>query len=132
MTNGGQALAWHRPASELTVTAAEGCVRLLIDEAEAARLFVAEDRTALVEAQWRAAALDLTPSGKGDAKRLLDKLRRVALDADPALAAQIIERGRKLAELDRVFREDEAELHELTCRLFDLTPDERRLVEAGR
>ncbi len=121
-----------RPASALTVAADGGCVRLLIDEVEAARLFVSAEQATLVEAQWRAVALEFASTGKGDAKRLLDRLRRVALQAEPALAAQIVALGTRLGELDAVLRDDEAELHELTCRLFGLTAAERALVEAGR
>ncbi len=121
-----------RPTAELVVMAADGAVRVAVEEVEAARLFVALEAEPLVAAQWRAVALDFTPTGKGDAKRLLDRLRRVALDAEPDLAAQIVALGARLAELDAVLRDDEAQLHELTCRLFRLTPEERALVEAGR
>ncbi|WP_374942416.1 Eco57I restriction-modification methylase domain-containing protein [Sphingomonas sp.] len=121
-----------RPASALGVAADAGCVRLLIDEAEAARLFVSAEQSPLVAAQWRAVALAFAWTGKGDAKRLLDKLRRVATAAEPALAEQIVALGERLAELYAVLRDDEAELHELTCRLFGLSAAERALVEAGR
>ncbi len=118
--------------SEFAVTLARGKLALLIDGAEAAKLFVEPAQAALVTAQWSCVALDYTPSGKGDGKRLVDRLRKVALAAEPAVAAQIIAIGEDLAALSDVLRDDEAQLHELTCKLFNLTPAERALVDASR
>lgn len=109
-----------------------GKLSFRIDQAEAARLFVAPQEEALAAAQWRAVALDFVPSGKGNAKRLIDRLRKLALAAEPAVAAQIVAIGEDLANLSDVLRDDEAELHELTCALFGLSEEERRLVESGR
>jgi hypothetical protein len=117
--------------SEASVRFERGKLSFLIDEQEVARVFLAEQEAPLVEAQWRCVALDLQSSGKGDAKRLVDRLRRVATVADPALAAQIITIGDALAELTAVLRDDEEQLHELTCHLFNLTAEERSLVESG-
>jgi actin-like ATPase involved in cell morphogenesis len=75
--------------------------------------------------------LEFQPSGKGDAKRMVNRLRRVATAAPPALAEQIITIGANLANLTAVLRDDETQLHELTCLLFNLSDDERRLVERG-
>lgn len=118
--------------SDMTVTLNGGKLSFLIDEQEAAKLFVEPQQEALIEAQWRCIALDFTPSGKGDGKRLIDRLRKVATSADPAVANQIIAIGKQLAQLSDILRDDESQLHELTCALFKLTPDERRLVDASR
>ena len=48
------------------------------------------------------------------------------------LIDQIVALGRELATLTAVLRDDEAQLHELTCLLFDLSDEERALVEKGR
>jgi len=117
-------------AAEVVLDA--GKLAFLIDEAEAARVFVSDPESALVAAQWRAVALDFQPSGKGDARRLVARLRHVATSADSAVAGQIVAIGDKLARLSRVIRDDEVQLHELTCHLFRLTDEERRLVESGR
>jgi hypothetical protein len=119
------------PASEASVLLERGKLTFLIDEQAVARFFVSDAEAALVEAQWRAAALEFQPSGKGDAKRLVNRLRRVATAAPPALAEQIIAIGAKLADLTAVLRDDEMQLHELTCLLFNLSDEERRLVERG-
>ncbi len=121
-----------RPASALTVRLANGKLSFLIDEQEAARLFVGEAEAELIEAQWRATAIGFSITGKDDAKRLVARLRRIASEADPALKEQIIAIGRKLAERDEVLRDDERQLHEITCALFNLSPAERALVERGR
>ena len=111
---------------------ADGKLALTIDEQEAARVYVTEAEAALVEAQWRCIAIDTQPTGKGDAKRLVQRLRRVATRAEPAVAEQIIAIGKELAALASVIRDDEAQLHEMTCALFNLSAAERALVEGKR
>lgn len=118
--------------SEMAVVLAKGKLSFLIDDQEAAKLFVEPAEAALIEAQWRCIALDFTPSGKGDGKRLIDRIRKVAKTAEPAVAKQIIIIGKDLAKLSDILRDDEAQLHELTCALFNLTPEERALVDASR
>lgn len=118
--------------SEMTVSVAKGKLSFLIDELEAAKLFVEPTEAALIEAQWRCIALDFTPNGKNDGKRLIDRLRKVAKTAEPAVTKQIIAIGKDLATLSDVLRDDEEQLHELTCKLFNLTPTERALVDASR
>jgi hypothetical protein len=118
--------------SEFAVILADGKLALTIDEQEAARVYVTKAEAALVEAQWRCIAIDTQPTGKGDAKRLVQRLRRVATRAEPAVAEQIIAIGKELAALDSVIRDDEAQLHEMTCALFNLSAEERALVEGKR
>ena len=121
-----------RPGSACDVLLDGGRLSFRIDEQEIARLFVTADQAELAGAQWRAIALDFAPSGKGDAKRLVDRLRKLALAADEAVAAQIIAIGEELAKLSDVLRDDEDQLHELTCEMFKLKPEERLLVEQSR
>lgn len=119
--------------SEARVALNAGKLSFLIDEQEIARVFVSQEEAPLVEAQWRAIAIDFEPTGREDAKRLVERLRKVATSADAAVAEQIISVGDELAQLSDVLRDDEKQLHEMTCYLFKLTDEERRLVErAGR
>lgn len=118
--------------SEMTVMLAKGKLSFLIDEQEAAKLFVQSAEAELIAAQWRCISLDFAPTGKGDGKRVIDRLRKVAKTADPAVTEQIIVIGQELATLSDTLREDEAQLHELTCTLFKLTTEERALVDASR
>lgn len=112
--------------------AERGKLSFRVDEQEVARIFLDEEELPLVEAQWRAVAVDFSPTGKGDARRLVERLRKVVIQADPAVRRQIIEIGASLADLSGVIRDDETDLHELTCGLFNLSEEERRLVERGR
>lgn len=118
--------------SALSISLADGKLAFLIDEQEAARVFVSAAQGALIAAQWRAVALDFQPRGREDARRLIDRLRHVATTADPAIGEQIVAIGEALAGLSEVIADEEAQLHELTCWIFGLTPAERQLVEAGR
>ena len=120
-----------RPDSEFTVALANGKLAFLVDEQESARLFVG-DEGALIEAQWRAVAIAFQPTGKDDARRLVARLRRVATTAEAETARQIVAIGSRLADRDAVLRDDERQLHEMTCAMFRLTPAERALVERGR
>lgn len=118
--------------SEAEVIEERGKLSFHIDEQEIARAFVSDEELALVEAQWRAVAVDFAPTGKAEAKGLIDRLRKVVTQAEPALRDQIIAIGGELAKLSDVIRDDEAQLHEMTCYLFGLTDEERLLVERGR
>jgi hypothetical protein len=118
--------------SEGTVAIHEGKLSFLIDEQEIARAFVSNAEAPLIEAQWRAIAIDFQPTGKNDAKRLIERLRMIATSAEAALTEQIIAIGKDLADLSDVLRDDEAQLHEMTCYLFRLTDEERKLVERKR
>lgn len=120
------------PASELEVTLSGGKLSLHIDEVEAVRLFVSPNQEDLIAAQWRAFALDFSATGKNDGKRLLDGLRKVVVDAPPALRDQILDVGKQLVELGAVIADDERQLHDLTAALFGLSPEEEALVLRGR
>lgn len=110
---------------------ADGELSLLIDGAPSARgVYADADQGAFWLAQWQAIALGFEPKGKGDALRLINLLRAAAEKAPPTLREQIMDRQRSLSTLAAELRNLEAQLHDMTCRLFALTPEERRLVEA--
>ena len=122
-----------RPGSTLEARFEDGELSLLIDGAPAAAGVYADDATgAFWLAQWQAIALGFEVNGKGNGKRLIDQLRAVADEAPPATRGQIIDRQQQLSTLAVDLAALEARLHEITCRLFALTPDERRLVETRR
>lgn len=118
--------------SEADVIAERGKLSFRIGEQEIARGFFSDQELPLIEAQWRATALDFAPTGKGDAKRLVERLRKIVTDAEPALREQIIAIGHALAKVSDVLRDDERQLHEITAFLFGLSDEEKRLVERGR
>lgn len=118
--------------SIIAVSLVRGKLGCAIDGVEMARMFVSPEQADLIASQWRAVALDFAPTGAGDAKRLLDRLRRVAVDAPAALRDQIIAIGTDLENLGATIAKDEQELHELSAILFNLTPEEEALVLKGR
>lgn len=118
--------------SQADVVADKGKLSFRIDQQEVARTFLSDDELALVEAQWRAVAVEFAPTGKDDASRLVNKLRKVVTTADASVREQIIGIGVELARLSDVIRDDERDLHEMTCHLFGLTDEERRLIDQGR
>ena len=120
------------PESVIAVTLERGKLALAIDEVEAVRLFVAPEQEDLIAAQWRAFALAFAPTGKNDGKRLIDGLRKVVVEAPPALRDQILAIGAELVTLGAVIADDERQLHELTATLFGLTPEEEAMVLRGR
>lgn len=116
--------------SRLAAELVDGELRLLVDGAPVASAYVEADAAPFLLAQWQLVALTFEPKGKTDGKRLVDALRKVGTDAEPALRDQIIERQGALAALSADIAVLEAQLHDITCRLFGLTADERRRVEA--
>ncbi len=108
----------------------DGELRLSVDGAVVASAYVDAAAAPFLLAQWQLAALAFEPRGKSDGRRLVDALRKVGTRAEPELRDQIIERQATLAELTATLNALEADLHELTCRLFGLTAEERRRVEA--
>jgi hypothetical protein len=108
----------------------DGELRFLIDEIPAIRgIYLNEDRGKFLAAQWQVIALAFEPDSNGNAKRLTDQLRNIGFEAPDALRAQIIDRQAELVQLSATLRTLEADLHEITCQLFALTPEERALVE---
>ena len=109
----------------------DGELKLHIDGARAlGGIYLDADTGPFALAQWQAAALSFEPTGKGDAKRLVEALRHVGLDAEPALRDQVIERQAELTALTTELRAHEANLHEETCTLFALSPLEQAMIEA--
>ena len=121
-----------RAGSALTVALHEGELRFLADGAPVARAYVSADHAALVQVQWELVAHTFEPGGRDDGKRLIERLRAVVLDAPPEIAAQIMERAAELGTISTTIAGDETALNDMTCSLFDLTPDERALVARGR
>ena len=109
-----------------------GTLRFLADEAVIASATVSPDTAPLLLAQWRSVALTLDPPGREDSKRLIERLRHVAMTAAPKVSARIVQCGTALKDLTLRIRTGEAALHETTCQLFNLSRAERRLVERDR
>lgn len=76
--------------------------------------------------------LKADPAHEGAARRLIDRLSRAPIDADPAIAEQIVALTDELLSTAARIAANETVLNDLTCRLFALAPEERALVEQGR
>jgi hypothetical protein len=118
--------------TELDATQVRGSVRFLADGAVVAEAFVSDDDAALILAQWQSVALTFDAGVRNAAKKLIEALRRVALAPEKVLRDQIIALAEKLEDLTQKVRKQERDLHEITCALFDLSLEERLMVELGR
>ena len=107
---------------------ADGELILQVDGESVASTFVNDADAPFLLAQWQVAALGFEPRGPGDGKRLIDKVREVGLEAPTTLLGQIIERQEALGRIGISIRDGEEALHNITCRLFALTPEELRLI----
>lgn len=119
-------------AALLDARVERGELHFTADGAVIAQAVVAPDEELLVVAQWQAVAHDFDAAQKNAPRKLIDRLRSVARAADPAIREQIVSLAATLVTLTTRIRADESALHDLTCRLFELTLEERALVEAGR
>ena len=107
-------------------------MRFLIDGIPAIEgIFLRDDEGEFVLAQWKlvASSFPITESTTG--KKLADALRRVALTTEGAVREQIIDRQRALSAVEADIATAEAEMNDRVYRLYGLTPEEIRLVEAG-
>jgi hypothetical protein len=119
--DGGGRLEAQLRDGELTLLAGGATVldRIYVDE-PAGRLAEAYWRLLLLSREWR------------EAGRLAAELRRSPSPANSPAATQFIERVEMLAAAAQAIEAGEREMNERLFELYDLTPDERLLVESGR
>jgi hypothetical protein len=106
---------------ELTLLAGGATVldRIYLDEL-AGRLAEAYWQLLLLSREWR------------DAGRLAAELRRPPSPVNSPAASQFIERVNGLAVATQAIEVGERDMNERLFELYDLTPEERLLVESGR
>ncbi|MCA1748607.1 MAG: N-6 DNA methylase, partial [Sphingomonadales bacterium] len=121
-----------RPGSSFDVAYRDGQLSFLADGAPVARAYVDDDQAELLTLQWRMVALTFEPAARGNAKRLVDRLRSVAVAAESVVLKQLQRLAADLEEVSGEIEREESTLHEVTCVLFELSDDERRLVEQQR
>lgn len=120
------------PTTELDVISDRGSVRFIADGGVIAHAFVSGEAAPLISAQWHSVALTFDPGVQDAPKKLVDALRSVALVADRVLLDQIVVLAGELEVITKRIRQHERDLHDQTCLLFGLTPEERLMVERGR
>jgi len=109
-----------------------GELRFLIDGvATIDRIFLRADEGAFVLAQWKLIASSFAITESTTGKKFADTLRRVALTTADAVREQIIDRQHELSAVEAEIATAEAEINAEVYRLYGLTREEIRLVEAG-
>jgi len=125
----GQAL---RPGISMNASFEGGELRFLIDGVPAIdRIFLRPIEGVFVLAQWKLIASSFSITETTTGKKLADALRKVALTAPEAVREQIIERQGVLSTTEAEIAAAETEMNERVYQLYDLTPEEISLVEAG-
>lgn len=116
--------------ARMTAAFADGELRLFAGGAVVlGRIYLDEGPGRIAESYWR--WLLLSQSWR-DAGKFADALRNPPSDHDSAAARQFIERVQALAEQTAAVESAEAEMNALLYRLYDLTEEERELVENER
>lgn len=116
--------------SRLTAAFADGELRLFVGGAVIlGRIYLDDGPGRMAEAYWR--WLLLSQSWR-DAKSFAAKLRLPPTEAETPPARQFVERVQALAEETAAIEAAEAEMNALLYRLYDLSEDERELVENER
>lgn len=96
-----------------------------------AGIFLDEAEGPFIAAQWKVIAQTFNVTDKADGKKLCNALRKLADTDNKALIDQIISRQKELAALEAEIEKDEAEINELTFKLYGLTDEETAMVLAG-
>ena len=110
----------------------EGELRFYVDGMPVVdRIYVADEDGPFIAAQWKllAASFAVTPSTDG--KKLSAALRKLGTSDNPAVVQQIIDLQGRLAELEAEIAEAERDITALLYQLYQLSPEDIRLVEAG-
>ena len=116
---------------DLTAENDAGEVRFLAGSHAVAVIYVAEPEASFVAAQWRQVARSTNVTEKLSAKRLINRLLELRRTENAALRDQVIAIDGDILALDPEIASAEGEMNQLVYKLYGLTEDEIRLVEAG-
>ena len=107
-------------------------LRFLIDGIPAIDgIFLPPKTASFVLAQWRVLAGRLEVTGKLTGKKLADELKRVSVNADAHLMAEVVQREDEISAIDAEIARLEARVNETIYRLHGLTPEEIAIIEAA-
>lgn len=118
------------PGASLVVTNTEDELALFIQDHEVLRLYDRPD-TPFLAAQWRHALRDQRITEAFDGKRLVRLLLDLRRTNESALRDRILTLDQEISDLDTTIAERESELNSIIYALYDLTPEEIAMVEAG-
>ncbi len=93
------------------------------------KIYLDDTAGGLAQAHWR---LTLLSRRWGAAQQLAAELRRPPAPVTSAAASQFIDRVERLAAATQAIEAGEREMNERLFELYELTPDERLLVENGK
>jgi hypothetical protein len=94
-------------------------------------IYLSEDEVTFIAAQWRQKFRQTNVTEKFDGKRLLNMLIKLRKTNNPAIPSQVVRIDADLQTLDVDISSSEAQMNELTYRLYKLTDEEIRMVEPG-
>jgi len=115
----------------LSMEHSTGELRFLIDGVPVIKdVFVVEEDADFLAAQWRHVARMTSVTEKFTAKKLVGALEKVRKTDNAALKNQVIKCDSEINQIDNDIADAEAEINELIYKLYDLTDDERKLIEA--
>jgi hypothetical protein len=117
----GATISVHNTSDELT---------LHIGGRQAIQLFDRPD-TPFIAVQWRHALRDINITEAFNGKRLLKLLLNLRRTTDDALRDRILALDAEILALDQIIAERESAINNLIYRLYNLTPAEIAIVEAG-
>ena len=94
-------------------------------------IFLPSNIAPFVLAQWRVLAGRLEVTGKLTGKKLAEDLKRVSVNADAHLMAEVVQREDEISAIDAEIARLEARVNETIYRLHGLTPEEIAIIEAA-
>jgi len=117
----------------LSVEHSSGELRFLVGGVPVIKdVFVDEDAADFLAAQWRHIARTTSVTEKFTAKKLVGVLEKVRKTENTALCNQVIRLDREIRTLDEEIEAAETAMNTLAYSLYDLTEEERKMVEADQ
>ena len=118
-----------RPGAVLEASLANGEVAFLVDGAPVIdRVFVTPGEGPFILAQWKLLASTLSFTENATARSFCDALRTLVPPNNPALVAQVVELVATLSSGEADIQQTESSVNALVFDLYDLSPEERKLV----
>ncbi len=120
-----------KPGISLSVEDNAGEVCLIGAGFTLASIVTDENEAPFIAAQWRHITRSTNITERFKAKKLVKALLSLRRSDNAALRKQVIKLDSEILDLDSKIADAEAEMNALVYRLYKLTDDEIRLVEAG-
>ncbi|MFP4422323.1 MAG: Eco57I restriction-modification methylase domain-containing protein [Desulfococcaceae bacterium] len=121
-----------RPGAALDVHEEYGELKFLADGVPVVKgIFLGDEEAPFIAVQWRQKARRTNVTEKFTAKKLIGLLLKLRKTENPAIREQLGKIDADIRELDQQIAAAEADMNQLTYRLYGLTEEEIRLVEGG-